>query len=167
MDALRAALVRWFTPPVDTPLGRLRLTHVGVVVVANGRVMVLEAVKSGVHIAPLSDKPAFFWVPMSACWTDKANAYAWSLLGQTYSYWQAAQGQALIWWTRWRRLLGDSVQRDDVLPPDDARWQCAELAIRVLRKAGIEIGGPEPMATPNAVVSAALARGKLICLVQT
>jgi hypothetical protein len=117
-------LVRMFT--------RSEYCHVAVAWAFGGRVFVLEAVSTGVRIFPLSRLLPFYWLPQRAKWTPEVEAWALAQVGEPYSKWQAV-------------LAGLGLLK----PGADSIWQCAEYAVEVARRAGIELGAT---VTPTAVV---------------
>lgn len=93
---------------------RSDLVHVGVAWVVGGRVMVVEAVSTGVRIFPLSRLLPFYWIN-TGCWNDEIEQEALKHVGDKYSYWDAIKGGL--------GLL--AIGRDSC-------WQCAEFVQHLL-----------------------------------
>lgn len=89
------------------------ITHVGVAWAKGGRVMILEAVSSGVRPYPLSLTKSFRWTARGV-WSDAHEQRALSVLGQKYSY--AECGQAVF----------------GRLDMNSGVWQCAKYLCFVL-----------------------------------
>lgn len=129
---LKVQLVRMAT--------RSTYSHVAVAWCVGGRVLVIEAVQPVVRIFPLSRLLPCYWWPMEAPWAPETEQLALSKLGEPYSEHQAVM--AFL-----RKLPVGA----------DAWWECAELAISVLRKDGIDLG---PIAVPEDVVLKAQEGGR-------
>lgn len=118
-------------------IGRLfqltQWTHVGVVWVVGERVLILDAVGSGVRDYPLGNELPFYHLPRSEGLTDAQLAFALSRKGERYSYLECV----LAWFRRNN--------------PKNKSWQCAEYVCAVL--------GLPCQATPSAVVDFAMATG--------
>lgn len=114
---------------------RSEYSHVGIAWPVAGRVLILEAVVPEIRIFPLSKLLPFFHISSSiTSWTQGAEDYALSRVGQRYSKWEAIKG-----------FLGTN--------RDDRRWQCAEYARQVLRAAGLPLDCRD---TPTDLVAAML-----------
>mgnify|MGYP001586347789 CR=1 FL=1 len=124
-------LVRLFT--------QSEYTHVGIAWVVGGRVLILEAVGTGVRIFPLSLELPFYHIPWRALTEDQLE-FALSKEGQKYSYVECAAA----WFGR-----NDAT---------DNRWQCAEY-VRAIHHL-------ECRATPSAVVNHLLASGATLREIQ-
>lgn len=132
----KIACVRFFT--------RSEYSHVGTAWVVGSRVFVIEAVMPKVRIYPLSKLGDFYWLSMSAYWRKATETLALAHVGDEYS-----QMQALV--------------SPFHTPPDDYRWECAELVARIARQDSIDLGA---VYTPSAVVLAAQKRGALLAYVE-
>lgn len=111
--------------------------HVGVAWWVGPRLMVLEAVGTGVRIFPLSRLAPFYWLPIPAVWTPEVEDWALEQVGEPYSKWQAL-------------LAGFGLLKAG----EDSIWQCAEYAQAVLDAAGLKLPGK---ATPSNLVAQAMA----------
>jgi hypothetical protein len=114
---------------------RSEYSHVGLALAGGGRVFILEAVGGGVRLFPLSRELPFYWVRRPVALTGRAVDFAFARIGEPYSKWQAIKAYFGLLTTG-----------------DDARWQCAEYVLSVLRADGEDLA---PRATPSAVVQAA------------
>lgn len=123
---------------------RSEYSHVGTAWVTGDRVLVIEAVMPMVRIYPLSRLGDFYWLQMGAYWRKSTETLALSFVGNEYSQMQAAQAPFAT-------------------PPEDDRWQCAELVATVARHDGINLGG---VYTPSAVVLSAQKRGAPLTYVE-
>lgn len=112
-------------------------SHLGTAWVTGDRVLVIEAVMPMVRIYPLSKLGDFYWLQMGAYWRKSTETLALSYVGDEYSQVQAA-------FSPFGR------------PPEDDRWQCAELVATIARQDSINLGS---VYTPSAVVLAAQKRG--------
>ena len=126
---LKIWFVRMFT--------RSEYSHVGTAWVVGSRVFVIEAVMPKVRIYPLSKLGDFYWLQMGAYWRKATETLALSFVGDDYS-----QLQAMV--------------SPFITPPDDRRWECAELVATVARQDSIDLGA---VYTPSEVVLAAQKRG--------
>ncbi len=126
---LKIWFVRMFT--------RSEYSHVGTAWVVGNRVFVIEAVMPKVRIYPLSKLGDFYWLQMGAYWRKATETLALSFVGDDYS-----QLQAMV--------------SPFITPPDDRRWECAELVATVARQDSIDLGA---VYTPSEVVLAAQKRG--------
>ena len=118
-------------------LTRSEYSHVGTAWVVGDRVFVIEAVMPKVRIYPLSKLGDFYWLQMGAYWRKATETLALSFVGDDYS-----QLQAMV--------------SPFITPPDDRRWECAELVATVARQDSIDLGA---VYTPSEVVLAAQKRG--------
>ena len=116
---------------------RSEYSHVGTAWVVGNRVFVIEAVMPKVRIYPLSKLGDFYWLQMGAYWRKATETLALSFVGDDYS-----QMQAIV--------------SPFVTPPNDDRWECAELVATVARQDSIDLGA---VYTPSEVVLAAQKRG--------
>ena len=116
---------------------RSEYSHVGTAWVVGNRVFVIEAVMPKVRIYPLSKLGDFYWLQMGAYWRKATETLALSFVGDDYS-----QLQAMV--------------SPFITPPDDRRWECAELVATVARQDSIDLGA---VYTPSEVVLAAQKRG--------
>lgn len=108
-------IIKWWT--------KSEYTHVGFSWKANGRLFVIESMDGkGVRIFPLSRKIPFSWIKTNVFWTDEIAELTFKHLGDKYS-----------WMGCVRAGLGIQTKKDK-------RWQCAEFAAYILRKAGLKIG---------------------------
>lgn len=126
---LKIWFVRLFT--------RSEYSHVGTAWVVGERVFVIEAVMPMVRIFPLSKLGDFYWLQLGAYWRKSTETLALSYVGDEYSQMQAMASP-----------FGT--------PPEDERWQCAELVATIARQDSIDLGR---VYTPAAVVLAAQKRG--------
>ena len=133
---LKIWFVRMFT--------RSEYSHVGTAWVVGNRVFVIEAVMPKVRIYPLSKLGDFYWLQMGAYWRKATETLALSFVGDDYS-----QLQAMV--------------SPFITPPDDRRWECAELVATVARQDSIDLGA---VYTPSEVVLAAQKRGALLTYVE-
>lgn len=122
---------------------RSEYSHVGTAWVVGNRVFVIEAVMPKVRIYPLSKLGDFYWLQMGAYWRKATEALALSCVGDDYSQLQAIVAPFLT-------------------PPEDDRWECAELVATVARQDSIDLGA---VYTPSEVVLAAQKRGAPLTLV--
>lgn len=125
---IQLQIVRAFT--------RSEYCHVGIAWRVGGRLMVLEAVQTGVRIFPLSRLLPFYWIPVPAVWTPEAEEWALAQVGEPYSKWQAV-------------LAGLGLLKAG----EDSIWQCAEYAQAVATGAGLVLVGK---ATPSNLVAEAM-----------
>jgi hypothetical protein len=105
-------------------------SHVGIVWVIAGRVLLLDAVIPKVRIFPLSKMLPFDWMPINRPMTMEQEELALSWVGEEYSVMEAMRG-----------FFGFARE-------DNQRWQCAEYVKTVL--------GFNCQDTPQAVVNEAL-----------
>lgn len=110
-------------------------THVGTAWTFAGRVFVIEAVKSGVRLFPLSRAGDFGWVALGAPWSAITESAAMQYIGDPYSELEAA--------------LAPFIELDAT-----GKWECAKLCAFLARLDGIDLGR---VYTPDAVLEAALA----------
>lgn len=123
-EDLEIQIVRFFT--------QSEFAHVGIVVVDDGRVWLLEAVMPEVRKIPLSElKGKFYWIPMKKPLSLEATKFALSLEGMEYSKLEAMRGYF------------------DINDESDDKTQCAEVVRIVRNKDGIILNG---RATPTSVV---------------
>lgn len=134
---LKIWLVRMFT--------RSEYSHVGTAWVVGDRVFVIEAVMPLVRIYPLSKLGDFYWLQMGAYWRRATETLALSYVGDDYSQIQA-------------------VVSPFVTPPEDHRWECAELVATVARQDSIDLGA---VYTPSEIVLAAQKRGAPLTYVES
>jgi hypothetical protein len=116
-------------------------SHVGLAWVFGGRVFVLESVVPKIRIVPLSNLLPCYLLTYQVTWTEAAETFALSLVGNgLYSKWEAILG------------LFRKIRHSDSV------WQCAKYVWCVLDKTDrpIELNG---LLTPSAVVQAALESG--------
>ena len=132
---LKVWFVRMFT--------RSEYSHVGTAWVVGERVFVIEAVMPLVRIYPLSKLGDFYHLGMGAYWRRATEALALSFVGHQYNQLQAMQAPFIT-------------------PPDDDRWECAELVAAIARQDSIDLG---VVYTPSEVVLAAQKRGAAMTLV--
>lgn len=126
---LKIWFVRLFT--------RSEYSHVGTAWAVGERVFVIEAVMPMVRIYPLSKLGDFYWLQLGAYWRKSTETLALSYVGDEYSQFQAMVSPFST-------------------PPQDERWQCAELVATIARQDSINLGS---VYTPSAVVLAAQKRG--------
>lgn len=119
---IKIQLVRMFT--------RSEYSHVGLVWVIGGRVLVIEAVEPLVRIYPLSKLGSFYHLPMQATWKPETEELALSHVGTPYSQLDAIRA--------FFKPLGSSVVTE-----------CAALVLNILHADGVDLGD---RATPDAVV---------------
>lgn len=124
---------------------RSEYSHVGIAWRVAGRVFVIESVGTGVRIYPLSRAAPFYWLPLRAVWNEAVEELALEHVGDAYSKWDALK--AFFGALR----IGT-----------DRRWQCAELALAILRGASVRLG---EIAIPSALVEQAMLRGAACHLV--
>lgn len=132
---IQIQIVRTFT--------QSRYCHVGVAWNVAGRLMVLEAVATGVRIFPLSRLVPFDWLPIKAAWEPEVEAWALQQVGEPYSKWQAM-------------LAGVGLLKAG----EDSIWQCAEYAQQVALRGGVELPGK---ATPANLVAMAMEQRCVEC----
>lgn len=130
--SLRSVIERWIVRhSTASPY-----THVGVALVEHERVSVMDITTKGCAPRPLSGNPDFDWASAPKELSEQAVNYAASCWGEwQYSRWQAILGQLQ------RLVLGG-----------DARGQCAEYALMILRQDGM---APTKVATPGACADGA------------
>ena len=108
-------------------------THVGIAWVVGDRVLVLDAVATGVRDYPLSlDLPCYL-IATGTPLTDAQLAFALSKKGQQYSYWECF----MAW-------LGRNDKTNEY-------WECAEYVCAVL--------GLDCQSVPSAVIDHVMERG--------
>lgn len=100
-----------------------RYSHVGVAWVVADRVLLLEAVTSGVRIYPLSLAGSFDWVARSV-WSEAHLTRALDHIGEKYSYVEAMKAPFFP------------------INSTNALWQCAEFVSYVL-ELGLEHKTPD------------------------
>lgn len=105
-----AKLVRIFTMS--------EFTHVGIAVVENDEVYVIEAIAPKVRKVKLGKRVPFYHIPMNVVATKKEMDYLHSLIGAKYSYVQAVLS-----------FFGIYI--------DDNRWYCTELAYEFYDRLGL------------------------------
>lgn len=108
--------------------------HVAVAWVVSNRLMAIEATYPYVRIYPLSRLLPFYYIPMGIEWNDQIEAYLMNRIGDEYSILQAIQSYLFN-------------------PPDDRRWQCAELVNSFYKNINI---GLKNAYTPSMVVEQCL-----------
>ena len=133
---LKIWFVRLFT--------RSEYSHLGTAWVVGSRVFVIEAVMPKVRIYPLSKLGDFYWLQMGAYWRKATETLALSYVGDDYS-----QVQAMV--------------SPFITPPNDDRWECAELVACIARQDSIDLGAAY---TPSEVVLAAQKRGAPLAFVE-
>lgn len=125
-------------------------SHVCVLLESGGDTpTILEAVVPAVKVNPIDRylENGFYWIHMpDKPMTDAEREYGLSKVGQEYSKGEAIAG--------YLKLLDIG---------SDQKWQCSELTISMRKFSGISLG---PVATPAAVVHAALSRGYTLTLVE-
>lgn len=126
--------------------GRTEYTHVGIAWVIAGRVFVIEAVGVGVRLFPLSRAAPFYWLPTGAVWSDAVEQLALERVGDRYSKWDAI-----------RAFFGA------LRIGADRNWECAELALIILRAASVHLG---ERAVPSDLVERAQRLGAPCYLVE-
>ena len=114
-------------------------THVGVVWCVGERVLIIDAVGSGVRDYPLGNTLPFYHLPRPNGLSAEQLAFALSKKGQKYSYWECI----LAWFRRNN--------------PKNKSWQCAEFVCAVLNL--------DCQATPSAVVDFLMAEGSVCTLI--
>lgn len=132
---IKVQIVRFFT--------QSEYSHVALAYEMDGRLFAYEAVMPLVRIFPLSKLGEFYHLPLNTNWTPEVRDYAMSHVGEEYSQVQAVLAMA-------RPLEHDS------------KWECAELVLAVLEKAGVSLG---TKAVPSAVVREAKLLGSIEVLV--
>jgi hypothetical protein len=108
-------------------------SHVGIAWVIAGRVLILEAVTSGIRIFPLSKELPSYWIPIPPELKIDINVLietALSHMGEPYSRWQAI-----------RAGFG--------LKTSGTSWQCASFTMKCLAAAGLVIDCDE---TPGKLI---------------
>ena len=94
-------------------------THVGIAITMKNRVMVIQDKElKGVELIPLSSMLPCDWIGTNAQWTEEAETFAFSNIGQSYSYINAL-------------LAGLG------FPPIGKNSICSEYAASVLKKANV------------------------------
>lgn len=118
-------------------LGRLgqltQWTHVGIAWVVGERVLILEAVASGIRDYPLSLDLPVYHLARNTPLTKKQLAFALSKKGEKYSYWEC-----FLSWLKKNNSKNSS-------------WQCAEYVSAVLNL--------DCQNTPSAVVDYVMEQG--------
>lgn len=115
---------------------RSEYSHVAIAYEMDGRLFAIEAVVPMVRIFPLSLLGDFYHIPIQANWSSDAAEFALSHVGESYSKWQAVT-------SLFRTLKNDKL------------WECAELAIAIASRSGVDLGN---RSTPTAVVQAAMSQ---------
>jgi hypothetical protein len=122
---IQIQLVRFFT--------QSEYSHVGIVWVVGGRVLVIEAVTPKVRIYPLSKLGTFYWLPYSEPWTAHHEELALSYVGTEYSKLEAI---AAFFNTSWY----------------PAKMQCAKLVAKLRSHVSFNV-------TPSHIVDTELHHG--------
>jgi hypothetical protein len=124
-------------------LGRLgqltKFTHVGIAWVVGERVLIIDAVATGVRDYPLSQDLPCYLLSRNTPLTDKQLAFALAQKGEKYSYLECL-------WAWFGRNN-----------PHDNFWQCSEFVCEVLDF--------DCEATPSAVVDYVMAQGAEMTLI--
>lgn len=110
---------------------------------------IVEAIVPAVKVNPVDRylTNGFYWIHIpDKPLTEAEKEYGLSKVGQAYSKPEAIAG--------YLKLLDIG---------SDQKWQCSELTIAMRKFSGINLG---PVATPAAVVHAALSRGYTLTLVE-
>lgn len=131
--SVRSIIERWFVRHACAS----PYTHIGVALVQNGRVSVMDITTKGCAPRPLSGNPDFDWIAGPRVLTQEDIDFAATFWGEmVYDRWQAILGQlkALV--------IGA-----------DMRGQCAEYALMIWRHAGF---APTNTATPAACADGGL-----------
>src|SRR3990167_7202548 len=97
-------------------------SHVGIAWVIGGRVMVIEAVSSGVRIFPLSRLLPCYWVSLKLDWTEWVEETALAIVGRPYD-------------SKLRMVLAFL---GIVKQGGEERLQCAEFVKLILTCAGVD-----------------------------
>lgn len=113
-------------------------THVGVAVVENGEVYVVEANRPKVEKNKLSRRTPIYHIPMGVEYTPEANELLHSYIGKKYSVIQAALSYIKVF-------------------IDDDKWYCTELAYDFYNKLGLEF---KKRLTPTKFVKQAIQNHK-------
>lgn len=123
-------------------------SHVGIALVEDGRVKVIEAVTPRPRIAYLSGELPVYHVQMNVDWTPELDAYAKHFTtDERYVY---SSGDAML----------SLLRKND---RGNYRIECAELCNLVFARAGISLDGRD---TPHDVVKAAQCRGGGVYLLE-
>lgn len=89
---------------------RSEYSHIGIAFVIGERVLVLESMRAGVRLFPLSLDIPFYWIPVYKYWNDGLTEAAFSKFGQKYSIWDGVKSIF-----------------QKITPGADNRWECAEF----------------------------------------
>jgi hypothetical protein len=98
-------------------------THVGIAVVLNKRVFVLESTAQGIRLKLLSEDLPFYWMPTKyKYWNDELETEAFKKIGGKYSNWEGVRS---LW--------------EKITPGDNEEWECAEFVHWIFNKAGFKL----------------------------
>ena len=109
---------------------RSTYSHIGIAYVMGGRVMILEAVKPCLRMAPLSLEGSFYHLPLKQKWNKACEKFAMACLGIKYS--EVAAMEAYF-----HPLEEGTVS------------ECAAYAREVFKRMSIDLGD---RSTPDAVI---------------
>ena len=115
-------------------------SHVGIAVIIEGEILVLEATQPMIQMTPIKKKGHFYFIPMHAPNANKLSELIHLYIGKRYSVWDCIR--AYFGWT----------------VTDNNRYQCAELCTEVYEHLGLNIK-PDRI-TPQGLVRAALIKTK-------
>ena len=115
-------------------------THVGIAIIENGELYVVEAVAPEVRKIRVLDRMPFFHIPMNIEMTSELKEKANSFLGKKYSTIQAM----LSWFN---------------IYINDDKWYCTELTYEFYKTAGLEF---DKHLTPTKFIRQAINRSKII-----
>lgn len=124
---IQVSLVRMFT--------QSEYSHVAVAWVVANRVLLLEAVGTGVRIYPLSNDLPCYLISRNKTLSEFALEWALSIMGQEYSKWQAIKA-----------FFGA------IKIGHDKSWECAEYVLTIYNK---DLDNLSCLATPTEVIKAA------------
>jgi hypothetical protein len=115
-------------------------SHVGIAIRRGSDVFVLEATQPKIRISPLKNKGDFYVLPLGPVDHDELERIAQDYIGKEYSILDCI-----------RAYLGLKIN-------SNKRWQCAELAVRVYQRLGIEL--KPARLTPQSLIKTALIYSK-------
>ena len=113
---------------------RDRYTHVGIALVEDDRVLIIEAAPPEIQISCLSKFIPFYHIPMDIEWTEEHSRILKSRLGERYSRWEAVKSYFTS-------------------PKQDRYWQCAEFIHWYYKQIGLDYKFGY---TPKSVISTIL-----------
>ncbi len=115
-------------------------THVGIAIIENGKLYVVEATRPVVRKVELSNRSPFYHIPMGVVVDTKLTSILNQFIGKKYSMLQAMLSVFNIY-------------------INDDKWYCTELCYEFYLKAGIEF---DKRLTPTKFVKQAISYGNVI-----